>query len=113
MEHEELDLLAAFRLRSDATVKLIDELLDGLSSRPRMFVPGNLADAEILAVYLLDIRSMLLGKDAPDIKKYQKSEYPDIPGSIRSIMYGSTHKIRDQEHEAFCAAMKKMIEALK
>lgn len=104
--------IAENRLRIDAAIKLIDGLLNGFSTRPRMLA-GDLHAAELCAVYLLHVRSILLGKDAPDMKKYYKTQYPDIPGSIRSIAYGSTNAFREQEHEAFSAAMKKMIEDLK
>lgn len=112
MENWQKDI-AENRLRIDAAIRFIDGLLEGLSTRPRMFVPGDLYSAEACAIHLLSVRAFLLGKDTPDIEKYRKTQYPDIPGSIRSIAYGSTNKFKDQENEAFSAAMKKMIDALK
>lgn len=98
----------------EEAIKYIDELVNSIAKRPRMHIAGDsFFAAEQSILNLLDVRAILLGNDPPDWKAYCKKTYPDIPGSIRSIAYGSAGDYDDKRYKAFIQAMQEMVEALR
>ena len=70
-------------LHLEKVLEYVESLLDGLSTRPRMFAP-EMTSCEQLAVRALDIRALALGKQGFDWRRWCLENYPELPGPTRT-----------------------------
>ena len=97
---------------TQTVVKHIDTLLDGIAVRPLMY-GGSMHATELLASHLLDLRAIALDIETPDYRAWLFKQYPDVPGSVRSVAYAVRWRHGEQEHrEVFQRELAKMIDEL-
>lgn len=74
--------------RAEKTVKYLDERIDHMALRPRMY-GEHLSGVELEIAHLLDIRARLIGVERSFWREFCNEKFPEIPGPIRSITAAS------------------------
>jgi len=70
-------------------VAYLDEMIDHMVLRPRMYRGDHLTGMELEIVHLLDIRAKLVGAKGTPWREFCHEKFPEIPGPIRSITAAS------------------------
>jgi len=84
-----------------STLELVDEMIDHIIKRPRMYAKG-LDEAENLVGVLLTVRDSLVGKnpterESQSLRLYLAEQYPEIPGPVRDVARATQEFGHDEE----------------
>lgn len=112
-EHRDIEVAGGMLVEHEIqqrVVSNIDGILDGIVERQSMYVSSDNAAEELVRI-LLQLRACALGVQEPPIKAWLAEQYPDQPGTTRSIL---DHALQWSDHvQEFKKELRRLIEAMR
>lgn len=99
--------------KPNPVVDYVDLLIGNIVQRPRMFAKDDFDAAETMVVMLLSVRAVALEIPQPDHRKWLAENYPEIPGSVRSVAEATRYRVGKDRDDHFRSGLERLVQHLR